>query len=92
MTNPIDPFWSPPTRESRPLVEPPVRWHARDDHYWVADGDLLYPLHTMPLGCAQRLLAALNEQAEADLLAAFRDLPLLAALHRHIDRLARDKP
>jgi len=39
----------------------------------------------MPLGRAQRLLAFLDQQAETDLIAAFRDLPLVAAVRRHID-------
>lgn len=92
MPDPIDPFWSPPTVDSRPRVEPPVRWYVRDDIYWLADGDLIHPLHLMPLGRARRLLAALNDQAETDLLAALRDLPLLAALHRHVNRLTEQQP
>jgi len=85
--DPVDPFWSPPVPGKHLLIEPPVRWHVRDDTYWVADGDLIHPLGVMPLNRAQRLLVDLNDQVETDLLAAYRDLPLLTALRRHIARL-----
>lgn len=83
-----DPFASPaPKPPPRPLIEPPIRWHARDDAYWIADGDLVHPVSVMPLGRAERLAADLTDQAETDLLAAYRDLPLLAALRDRIARL-----
>ena len=82
--DPIDPFWSPtPERPAVPLM--PVRWHFRQDLYWIINGDILRPLTTMPSREAQSLYAALMEQAESDLLAAFRDLPLLTALRLHLD-------
>lgn len=87
MTDPIDPFWSPPTPERTFAVDPPVRWQVRDSIFWVAEGGLVRPVSVMPRGHARRLLAALNDQAETDLLAAYRDLPLLTAVRRHVARL-----
>ncbi len=86
----VDPFarpYPPPLKPTAPF-KPPVQWRTNDgDAYWLIDGDLIHPLATMPLGRAQRLLAFLNNQADADLVAAFRDLPLLAAVRRHVDGL-----
>lgn len=89
--DPMDPFASPVRRPPpSPLIQPPVQWHVRDDVYWIADGDLVHPISVMPLGRAHRLVADLTEQAQTDLVAAFRDLPLLAALRHHIARLTAE--
>lgn len=84
MHDPIDPFWTPTPPAPRPDLLLPVRWHVRDGVYWVTEGDVLHPVATMPVPRAQRLLLLLTDQAESDLLAAFRDLPLLAALRHRL--------
>ncbi len=91
---PVDPFTPPypPTRKSPVPFTRPVEWRTHDGAtYWIIDRDLIYPLGIMPLARAQRLLTFLNDQAETDLVAAFRDLPMLAAVRRHIDRLTADQ-